>query len=158
MTAIKHPPPVSKDWAFLEWTDIPSKVNTGQVYLRRLRLFNTPWLSLFVHWIFEEDTDRDPHDHPWSFASFIFSGGYLEKVWPDPQMPAVYAYHYRLGRGLHRTSTAIAHQIVSLRPGTITIVATGPRRRGWGFWVPNEGGTADFVLWKQYLDEVDVPA
>lgn len=80
---IKHRPPESTEWAFMRWADIPSKQSPGQVYLRRLRVAQTPLCGLYLHWINEPDTDRDLHDHPWVFWSLILRGGYSEDILDD---------------------------------------------------------------------------
>jgi hypothetical protein len=53
-------------------------------YLVRLRIVQTPWFGIYLHDIHEDDGDRDPHNHPWSFLSFVLRGYYTERVYPDP--------------------------------------------------------------------------
>lgn len=134
--------------------DIPSKTNPGSCYLRRLRVWNAPWCSLYVHQIFEKDNDRDPHDHPWNFWSLVLRGGYSEVVRPyvaeRGRRRARVLHHKR--RSLHRMPVHAAHKINAILPGTITLILTGPRKRQWGFWTP-EG----FVPANRYLEETDVP-
>lgn len=159
---IKHPKPTSKDWAFLEWADIPSKKTPGTVYLRRLRVVQTPWFSWLIHWINEPDFDRDPHDHPWTFWSLIVRGGYAERVYsryaPNTRTPVLSVrsrlanYSTRVWRraSLHKMATEDAHQITEVIPGTITCVFTGRRVRQFCFWTP-----AGEVPWRRYLGVKD---
>ncbi len=52
--------------------------------LERWRLLSTPWGGVYVHFIYREDLDRDPHDHPWTFWSMVLRGGYTEEVYTRP--------------------------------------------------------------------------
>jgi hypothetical protein len=141
---IRYPHPVSKDWALWEWSDIPSKVKPEEVYLRRLRLLQTPWCALYVHWIYEADFDRDPHDHPWNFWSFVLRGGYVEHIYDSPDAFAQPKWWRRFS--LHKMPSSAAHQIRSVVKDTVTFVVTGRRTRTWGFWTK-----AGFVPWTTYL-------
>lgn len=139
---IKHGIPASHRWGFLRWTDIPSNVNPGRVYLRRLILVQTPWWGVFLHWIFETDSDRDPHDHPWNFLTVILRGGYSEEVtYPGGIRDAFFWQRW----SWHRVPVTVAHKIVSISDRTVTLVVTGRRTRVWGFWTP-EG----WVPWRDY--------
>lgn len=136
---IKHPPPSGELWAFWKWADIPSSVNPGQVYLRRLRVVNTPWFSVLMHWINEPDNGRYPHDHPWGFISWVLRGGYWEEVWPserhfDLSIPPLQFSHTRWS--IHRMGIEAAHKIVLATEGLATVVVTGKRRRRFRFWTP----------------------
>lgn len=136
---IKYPHPSGELWAFWKWADIPSSVNKGQVYLRRLRIINTPWRSVIVHWINEPDTGRHPHDHPWNFWSFVVRGGYLEEVWPTERHfdLSISPLQYTLHRwSLHKMGLSAAHRIVVIQPNTVTLIVTGKRQRRFRFWTP----------------------
>jgi hypothetical protein len=141
---IRYPAPESADWALMQWNDIPSSVNAGQVYLRRLRIAQTPWVSLYLHWISEPDPHRDPHDHPWTFWSFILRGGYSEDVFERIGGKPIRCYWRRWT--LHRMPVTKAHQITTVQPGTVTLVLTGRRVREWCFWTENR-----LVPWREYL-------
>jgi hypothetical protein len=131
-------------WAFLKWADIESAIYPGYVYLRRLRIFQTPWFALYLHFIYEPDLDRDPHDHPCNFWSLIVRGGYKERVYKWLHDHDHTPTHNRWNRWtLHYMPVAWAHQITDLVPGTITLCWFGRRSRRWGFWtsagfVPSE--------------------
>jgi hypothetical protein len=141
----------SPRWAVWQRFEIPDRNEPDRVYLRRLRIVQTPWFGVYLHHIFLPDNDRDPHDHPWPFASFVLRGGYTERVWRNPNRRrdeetdalAVTKTHRRWS--LHRVSTDVAHQIVQVAPGLKTLVFVGPRVRQWGFWT--EQG---FVAWTEY--------
>jgi hypothetical protein len=44
---------------------------------------------MYVHWIYQPDDDRDPHDHPWPFVSFVIRGGYAERLFADLDVSTV---------------------------------------------------------------------
>jgi hypothetical protein len=133
---IKYGVDCSRRWALMRWLDVPSKTNPSDVYLRRLRIFNTPWCSLYIHWIYEPDTDRYPHDHPWDFWSLILNGSYTEEIHDFPgSVPTMSTW--RRGQ-LHKMSITKAHRITRTIGPLVTLVITGRRRREWCFWTDTE--------------------
>lgn len=136
----------STRWAFFRWFDIPSAVDPEFVYLRRFRVVQTPWFGVYVHWIYETDSDRYPHDHPWKFWSLILRGGYAELVYdspgadPTPKMWPPGSFHIM--------PTDHAHQITDISAPLVTLVFTGSRVREWGFWSPN-----GFIPWRKFDPE-----
>jgi hypothetical protein len=111
-------------------------------FLRRLRIVQTPWLGVYIHWIDRPDEDRDPHDHPWPVVSIILRGGYTERLFTDLEVSTV---RERRRWSLHRVPTTVAHQILTVAPRTVTLMLIGRRQRGWGFWTEN-----GFVLSTEY--------
>lgn len=145
-------------WAIWHTFLIPTP-DGARTYLKRIRIVQTPHFGLYLHWIYFADGDRDPHDHPWNFWSFIVRGGYTECIWKmQPGLGALRVTPARWRReddpgrvarrgrfSLHRHPTSIAHTIAELKPGTVTLVFVGRRQREWGFWTPD-----GFVEWKAY--------
>lgn len=131
-------------WAFLSRDDIPDLHEPWKTYLTRWRIIQTPWFGLFLHRIALPDRDRHLHDHPWSFATLILSGGYREvvPVGDDPAGSTV-SRTWRTG-SIHRLIAEEFHSIAVLhRKPTWTLVFVGPRRRDWGFgtakgWVDHQ--------------------
>lgn len=154
----------------MKWFDIESGHNPGHVYLRRLRIIQCPLFGIYLHQIYEPDTQagRDitmPHDHPYSFLALILVGGYQEQAWET---------HKGLrGRALVKSSRRLrthrpghvntvgmgmAHFITKLfRIPTWTLVLRGPGRKArvvgyegkqalWGFY--DQQGR--FIFWKTY--------
>lgn len=128
----------------------------GDLYLRRyfLRGFETD-SQWFLHYIPRPDKDRTPHDHPWDFTSWVLAGGYTEHVacdWcKDPEIEPCdncpgWWPQKRLWLSRQSVSAEFTHRIDSVKPGTWTLVHTGPKRRSWGFWTE-----AGFVGWRKYL-------
>lgn len=144
-------------WTLWRWYDI---VINGKLYLSRLTLFGCPWFSVKLHWIHLPDPDRDLHDHPWPFVSFILRGWYkeLECLEPDlrrrlvedgfpansTMLPRV---RERLVRWFNSKDTCGAHRITEVSPNVLTLVITGPRTKSWGFY--NEE-TFKFTDWEIY--------
>ena len=108
-------------------------------YLERYYLFlkdrkDFPF-NIFLHKFLKSDPD-DLHDHPWSYSTFILSGGYWEytsegKFWRGPL-----SFIQKEATSLHR---------VELEPSVgncWTLFCPGKRTRKWGFktengWVEN---------------------
>lgn len=129
-------------WSVLRVFDIPDKNDPSRVYLKRLRILQTPWFGFYIHWVYLPDSDRDPHDHPWTFWSFVARGGYTE-VLTDREHPLHLRTHKRWS--LHQMPTDKAHKISTLLGPTITVLLVGRRKRDWGFWT--EDG---WVPWREY--------
>lgn len=120
------------------------------VYLRRLRVIQTPWFSIYWHHIDGPDPDPYPHDHPWAFASFVIRGGYEEVTYygEHPRIPDHANIWNRFS--FHRIpAEGIAHKIYLVKPKTTTLIFAGPRKREWGFW--SEYG---WEQWEQYLNRM----
>lgn len=146
-----------RDWMFWWWMDIRV---TGQApYLTRLYIVQTPWFGIKLHWFGGPDPDRDCHDHPWWFLSWVLRGGYAErrqviaKKLSGTVLLEEYTTLRRRWSWCFRSSTAV-HSIIQVEPRTMTLIINGPKVRTWGFWVPTHGnwfGTYHFVLWREYL-------
>jgi hypothetical protein len=160
------PAPVTSDgrgaWGLMRWTTIPDAANPARVYLRRLRLIETPWFGVKLHKIVLSDDPRTRglHDHPWSFVSFQITGGYrelvpgrnFEKPWydgkpfpaPDPARGVSGSfYRWKLHRRVNvvRADDLHAVRLDDERP-CWTLVVNGRRRRQWGFRFPGMGWVA----------------
>lgn len=144
----------SPRWAFMSRMAIASKVTPGETYLDRLRIVQTPYFGVYLHWIHEPDSDRDPHDHPWNFGSFILKGGYTERVWEEPALGTQDYKGYRRKWGQfswHKMDTVSAHKIEQISKPLVTLVLVGRRTRNWGFWQQTDyPSQARFVTWQNY--------
>lgn len=85
--------------------------------------------SVRVHHFYKSDDERAFHDHPWWFLTFVFKGGYTD-VNPDEE-DHVRAPAIRFRRAEHR------HTVRTDPGGAWTLVVSGPKKRVWGFWVPD---------------------
>lgn len=130
-------------WAFLQGLDIGAD---GDPYLDRLRVIQTPWFGLYLHHIHRPDQDRDPHDHPWWFASVVLAGAYSERVWPDKRRAGQWHERSRPRWSLCCLNRKSAHLISTIEKPLWTLVITGPKRAGWGFWRDGQ-----FTSWREYV-------
>ncbi|MFG1858474.1 hypothetical protein ACGFJT_42045 [Actinomadura geliboluensis] len=132
----------SPRWALLQ----PFRVDKGEKpFLFRLRVLQTPWFSILIHRIQQDDLDRAPHDHPWPFASLILWGGYCEQVWDDPARLDTSRTRTRKPGSLRTIKLHQAHQITELRGDVWTVVLAGRHCGTWRFWTPE--GPID---WREY--------
>lgn len=123
---------MSKQWAALRVEKICNE--RGETYLKRYRLIETPWFRIYLHRIYLSDNDRDFHDHPWSFVSFILQGGYIEHT-PEG------THHFKSGAMITHAPEDLHWLEVPPGKTATTLVFTGPRKRTWGFqtlkgWIP----------------------
>lgn len=129
-------------WALWRWYDIELD---GEPYLTRLQIVKTPWFSIKLHWIHRPDPDRDLHDHPWAFMSFVVRGGYQEL---ESKAPARTGGKLRVVNSFNYKNTRTAHRITSVKPGTITLIISGPRvKKDWGFY---NADTFEYTHWREY--------
>lgn len=128
------------------------------VYLRRLRVIQTPWFSIYWHHIDQPDPDLDPHDHPWKFWSIIIRGGYTERVYMNPDNVFFNTFQTWRRGSIHHMPTRWAHRITEALPGTVTLIIAGPRERVWGFWRQRFTGgietrrKTDWIPWEDYVE------
>jgi hypothetical protein len=126
-------------------------------YMRRWYVL-TPWFSIRLHHILRSDEARALHDHPWSFTSFLLTGGYTEVTAPavlldgdglkfDPANGPFTETYYPRWSIVHRPAGA-AHRLILDRP-LWTLCITGPNVRKWGFHLPGRG----WVHWLQAYRE-----
>lgn len=125
-------------FALWRWKDV---VQDGELYLRRLHLIQTPWFSIFVHWIPRPDRDEFLHDHPVTFLSIVLKGWYFE----------VRESSQRMVRWFNFVHATDAHRIIYVHPtGAITLVFSGPPQRVWGFHTYK-----GWVSWRDYYAAKD---
>ena len=123
-------------WALLKWTTVPEDVPPEKVLIHRLRVVQTPLFALYLHKHIRPDPGRDLHDHPASFFSVIFKGGYIERRM-GASMPLK---HFALSARWMKAEWPHTIQEL-LRVPTWSVLLMGRRRRMWGFhtdngWVP----------------------
>lgn len=133
----------------------------GDPYLVRYRLLSTPWFKIYLHHILRSDADRELHDHPWNFTSFILVRGYFELV-PTATAPSrgielttpycmVLRKPFRIIRhkagDLHsiRLRTKRNRKLEAIERPAWTLVFAGRRIREWGF-ATDDG----WVDWKTF--------
>lgn len=116
-------------WCVWRWTFTPSN------YITRLHLLKTPWFALMVHFINGPDPEPDMHDHPVTFLSIVLRGGYSEL-----RPSGVFSRNW-----VNFIRATDIHQILVVKPHTVTFCFVGPKVRDWGFHTPT-----GWVYWKDY--------
>lgn len=107
----------------------------------RWEFLSTRFLKAMVHYFPAEVSDRDPHDHPRPFVTFVLRGNYRDESWrPAGEYPGTVAeamgipkcervhagaFRYRPAKHLHIVETD--------EVGCWTLVVMGPIVREWGF-------------------------
>lgn len=116
----------------------------GEVYLERymLEMFG---FSLRLHIFHRSDPDRALHDHPWWFITFPLNS-YIERVPVDDHSHADSGVRLVGRRQFHFRPATYRHRVLVQRP-TRTLVLTGRRSRGWGFWPDGK-----FIPWREYVE------
>lgn len=102
-------------------------------YMRRWAL-DFGAFALRVHRWQSSDDSRAYHDHPWWFLTCVLWGSYTDvsEQGEDTLTPG----SIRFRNSSHK------HTVKILKPGTWTLLITGPAVRRWGFWVKGK-------LWKR---------
>lgn len=94
---------------------------------------NLGFLKGMVHYFPPNVSDRDPHDHPRPFLTFVLRGRYFDTSWekygdleaPTIEMVEAGGIRYRPAKHMHIVDTDDR--------GAWTIVVMGPLVREWGF-------------------------
>ena len=131
-------------WARQHMTLHPVDFVIGDNYLLRWWIIPRNGLyNLYLHEIRKSDDDSAMHDHPWENTSLVISGGYLEHT-PEG------VFERKAGDIVHRKPTDL-HRL-EVRPGetAITLFATGPKVRDWGFECPK-----GWVPWQEFTSPKD---
>lgn len=115
-------------WCVWRWKELSFG---DRPYLDRLHLLHTPYGGVMLHWFSGPDPQRDPHDHPVTFWSFVLRGWYVEERFSSPSQCSL-----RLVTGINKVKAPEIHRIIRIAKGTTTLVFYGPSTRQWGFHTP----------------------
>jgi hypothetical protein len=151
----------------------------GRLYLWRLRILETPWFGVFLHAIHQPDSDRELHDHPWPFVSFVLRGEYVEEIPAAVASSQLDRVADLLAAGRLGTTTRVVrwfrrmrllelHRIVELRrpraefvddpPRPVwTLVFIGRKSSRWGFATRQGWREHDKVLAERQAAELARP-
>lgn len=103
-------------------------------------------LRAMIHFFPAEVSDRDPHDHPRSFVTFVLRGNYRDESWCHPECckrcerVGAGAIRYRAAEHMHIVETDAV--------GCWTLVLMGPLKREWGFM---RIGSREWWPWGKYI-------
>jgi hypothetical protein len=121
----------------------------GRVYLDRWGIEGR-WGGLFIHRMTAPDPGVDLHDHPWTFVTFPLAD--YEEQRANIRHASAYALMADVNPGVNHRGTLErvrrfrprlmrldeCHRITGLsRRSVWTIVVHGPKRRPWGFYLPD---------------------
>lgn len=119
--------------------------------MRRFFLSPRKWrYRLYLHHTTMSDLDRDPHDHPWDFWSFMLLGCWIEKRYflcgtKNCCVCPGWLQDVRVEAGdLIRRSPGDIHRITLLSKSAWTLVLAGPWKRRWGFHTKDGFVDAEF--------------
>lgn len=95
----------------------------GEVFTR-YNVLKTRWFSVYIHQMWAPIAPPLCHDHPWSFVTFIISGGYWETT------DGTNFKFIRPGLVLYRPAH-YTHTVKTVKRFAWTFVITGPRSNDW---------------------------
>lgn len=108
--------------------------------------------SVFLHYFYCGDEDRELHNHPWDQSiSYILCGGYDEER-RDNETNEIYTKYLRAG-DKNEISHSDFHRISKV-PGlkhTWSLFIAGKRVQDWGFW---DRETFDYIPHEDFVDHV----
>jgi hypothetical protein len=113
---------------------------TGELHFRRYAIFECFWFNIYLHRIFRDDQDKDPHNHPWNFWSIILWGAFIEDGLHDKTsgIKSVGTCHYMSMKDYHK------NRVIST---VTTLVLTGKRSQDWGYMTKD-----GYVGWEEYRE------
>lgn len=130
-------------------------VDVSTVYVEEERYLDR-WIlyvngyTLRLHRFWRGDDDRASHTHPWAwFVTFPICHWYWEHVYHQGKRIGTrtvrgWRFHYRGGDFEHYVASGCG---CDKYPTWWTIVITGPKRSGWGFW-PSPGKFVPHTEWE----------
>jgi hypothetical protein len=109
----------------------------GHPYLERYYIGKAFGVTFYLHRFVSADTERNVHDHPWSWAAaLVLAGGYREERlrYFDLKRGGWASKNKNLYPGkVNRISASTFHRIGEAKPETYTLFVHGARVKGWGF-------------------------
>lgn len=104
--------------------------------------------SIYIHKLLRSDDERNLHDHPWDFHTFLLTDGYFEELPHEfNKETGILEYtniEYRLPFKLYYRPATWAHRLLLNKP-VWTLVFRGKKRREWGFYTDN-----GWTHWTEY--------
>jgi hypothetical protein len=114
---------------------------TDPYLLRWFLVPRNPLINVYLHRFCQSDPSV-PHYHPWYFVSIVLRGRYREIGERRTVVRRPGSVAFRRASSRHRVELLDHH--------VTTVIITGPRCRGWGFWCPRPAGPPAFVPWQQF--------
>jgi len=130
----------------------------GSLYMGRWRVINegtwqsrvlerlTGYSSARLHWINRADHDRDLHNHPFVYRTFVLKGSYVEHIEVDSWTGQVEVREVKAGQTAHAPAGHF-HRIHDVSEGGVwTLFFMTKNTETWGFHVNGK-----FVQSTKYL-------
>jgi hypothetical protein len=115
----------------------------GQLYMTRIILWRfRSGAKVMINVFHRSDEDRDLHDHPWHFRTFILWNGYFEHHVGGVRSALPLMTLVRPAQWRHRVELR-KHSDDGSERMAVTLVFTGPKVREWGYhtkdgWISHE--------------------
>jgi hypothetical protein len=116
---------------FIGGTDNPYMIRWILWPRRRSQGESYRW-AVYIHKFLRSDAERDLHDHPFNFWSFVMSGMYCE-IHSHPRSLFDKRFGIRKRFTCAYRPAVFSHRILISKP-CWTFVVRGPKIREWGFW------------------------
>lgn len=117
-------------------------------YMKRWGIL-TPWFSIRIHHWFRGDDDRHYHDHDWNFVCIVLAGSYEDVSYEEIDHLQCVTYDTLTPGSIRYRRAEFKHMLKT--DGCWTLVLTGPKKRCFGFWVPNKSGKMVWFKAKRYF-------
>ena len=123
---------------------------SNKPYLIRWIIFKTPIGGLMVHKFLSSDVDKELHNHPFPFITFVIKNGYTEEYYENEEKKTrvIQAPNIRFNPSGHTHRVTINED---KKP--ISIVLRGPKVREWGFFtecLTPKGIVKKWEHWKDF--------
>lgn len=129
-------------WYLARKAIVPGVSPTGH-FLDQVDPIASELENLYLHRYARADRE-EPHCHPWPNATCVIYGWYEEQVFIGGKLVAE---HIRRPGDVVLRDASDVHAIVDCLPGTLSLFATMPKQRDWGFHT-----AAGFIPWAQFRD------
>lgn len=125
----------------------------GRPYLVRVYLWHWGGWRVYLHRFVAGDGERWLHDHPFTAAALVLTGGYDEEVLPALGLPPRIVRR----RGLNWITRRKYHRIARVHSTTWTLFVHGPHNGAeWGFLEPADTHNGSVAwLYHNPLDQSD---
>lgn len=118
-----------KTHGLLEGRPIHIPAPDGTTFKTELTLYKAPDDTIKLTFWHAPDPRTTPHTHPWAFTSYIMKGGYVEERY-DMEGNLLDTREYEAG-DINEVPLDVAHRVVSVVPGTVTLMICGTDTGGW---------------------------
>jgi hypothetical protein len=121
-----------------QWTLVPDELS-GEAYKAEFTLSKTTGQTVKLnYWLLPDRRggaeQAKPHNHPWDFRAIIIDGVLVEDRVQRVDGDLVYepGVEHRVG-DVNQVGRELFHEIVDVRPGSLTLMLCGPGMSGWGY-------------------------